>query len=65
MIVERFINRRPDELKRDEHALAAVLREAGASVKGRTVQCPFCDDKKPSASIYSNDHGFGYKCHRC
>ena len=65
MIIDRFAGRRADELKRDENALADVLREAGADVKGRVVKCPFCDDKKPSASLYSNDHGFGYKCHQC
>ncbi|MBN2315942.1 MAG: hypothetical protein JXM79_18595, partial [Sedimentisphaerales bacterium] len=65
MIIERFTGRKVDELKRDEKALADVLQEAGADVKGRTVRCPFCDDKKPSASIYSNANGFAYKCHQC
>lgn len=55
MIVDRFTGRRADELKRDENTLAAILREAGAEVKGRDVRCPFCDDKKPSGSIYPND----------
>ncbi|MBL7186282.1 MAG: AAA family ATPase [Phycisphaerae bacterium] len=65
MIVERFTGRRADELKRDESALADVLREAGAEVKRRDVRCPFCDDKKPSGSIYANGNGFAYKCHKC
>ena len=65
MIIDRFAGRRADELKRDENALADVLREAGADIRGRTVRCPFCDDKKPSASIYSNGSGFAYKCHQC
>lgn len=65
MIVDRYTGRQVDKLKLDEKALADVLQEAGADVKGRTVRCPFCDDKKPSASIYSNANGFAYKCHQC
>ena len=55
MIIDRFTGRRANELKRDENALADVLREAGANIKGRVVRCPFCDDKKPSAGIYKSD----------
>lgn len=65
MLIDRFTGRRPDELKRDEKALAEVLKEAGAEVKRRDVRCPFCDDKKPSGSIYPNGNGFAYKCHKC
>jgi len=65
VIIDRYTGRTAQELKCDENALADVLREAGANIRGRTVRCPFCDDKKPSASIYSNDTGFGYKCHKC
>ncbi len=66
MIVDRFTGRTAIELKRDEQALAEVLREAGADIKGRTVRCPFCDDKHPSAGIYeSNGEGYRYKCHKC
>ena len=67
MIIDRFTGRPADSLKRDEQALAEVLREAGGDVKGRTVRCPFCDDHRPSAGIYSpnGDGGLRYKCQAC
>ncbi len=66
MIIDRFTHRTVAELKRDENALADVLREAGADVKGRVVRCLFCEDKKPSAGIYQSNSGeYRYKCHQC
>ena len=65
MIIERFTNRTATELKQNEKALADVLREAGADIKGRSVRCPFCDDKKPSGGIYQSNCEYRYKCHKC
>ncbi len=64
MIIDRYKDSAADELKRDEKALASVLKEAGAEIRGRTVKC-FCDDVHPSGSIYSTEGTFRYKCHKC
>ena len=66
MLIDRFTGRTAAELRSNQGALADVLREAGAEVKGKTVRCPFCDDKHPSAGIYRpNGDGWRYKCHAC
>jgi len=65
-MIERFAHRTAWDLKNDERALAKALEEAGATVKGRIVRCPFCDDHRPSGGIYdANGDGCRYKCHRC
>lgn len=47
----------------DEHALADELVKAGGVVRGRTVKCPFHDDKHASGSIYRGQDGiWRYKC---
>lgn len=54
------------EIKQNESALISVLTDAGASFKGKACCCVFCDDKHPSAGIYSSDgDGWKYKCHSC
>ena len=66
MIIDRFTGRTTDDLKQDETALISVLTEAGTSFKGRACCCVFCEDRHPSAGIYSsNGDGFKYKCHSC
>jgi hypothetical protein len=58
--------RKLDELKADRVFLVQTLTDAGAVVKGNTVRCPFCEDHRPSAGIYSaNGSGFRYKCQSC
>jgi len=66
VITDRLAGRRPDALKQDRALLLQLLQEAGATIRGSAVTCPFCDDKHPSAGIYgSNGDGFRYKCHKC
>lgn len=45
----------------------SILREAGAKGRGNSITCPLCDDKHPSAGVYSAVEGDGYrfKCHKC
>jgi len=66
MVIERYIGQAADTLKRDRGLLSQLLQEAGATMRGSAITCPFCDDKRPSAGIYeSNGDGFRYKCHKC
>ena len=67
MIIDRYIGRGLDDLKRDEGAMRECLSAAGdKEFRGRNGCCPFCDDKHPSAGIYSaNGDGFGFKCQKC
>lgn len=66
MIIDRFTHRTADELKRDKEALIGILREAGAKGRSNSITCPLCDDKHPSAGVYSGegDH-YRFKCHKC
>jgi len=69
VIVEQYIGRQTEELKRDKVALMAVLKEAGGSknlrIRGNYLCCPFCSDTKPSAGIYTNGDGLWFfKCQR-
>ncbi len=65
-MLDNFANRTLGELKLDETALRMVLEDGGAVFKGRACRCIFCDDRRPSAGIYSsNGSGFSYKCHSC
>ncbi len=53
-----------DTIRRDRDALLAELREAGAEIKGKTVKCPFHEDRHPSGNVYMSDDGIArYKCH--
>ncbi len=65
-MLDRYTHRTATELKRDRSALIDVLNEAGAKIRGSGVVCPLCDDKHPSAGIYSaNGDGYRFKCHKC
>ena len=46
--------------------IAQALVEAGATVRGKTVRCPFHDDHNPSGAIYQSQDGhWRYKCYAC
>jgi len=48
----------------DRTALEGALREAGATVRGTSVRCPFHDDRHPSGAIFRGDDGaWRFKCH--
>ena len=54
-------------LKADRSLLERVVRQAGGSIQGDSVNCPFHDDNNPSGSIHQTD-GDGawlYTCHAC
>jgi hypothetical protein len=67
MILDHFVGRDIDQLKRDQCALFEALKLAGAElIQGRTVRCPFCDDHRPSGGIYQGqDQVWRYKCQKC
>jgi hypothetical protein len=52
-----------DYARRDRSALEAALRDAGGTVRGRDVCCPFHEDKDPSGSIHQADGVWRYTCH--
>ncbi len=56
-----------DVIKKDKQYLINELTKAGAKVNGSNVRCPFCDDKRPSGSIYRDTKGdaWRYRCHKC
>lgn len=48
----------------DRAALMAELVEAGATVKGNEIKCPFHQDRHPSGSVYRGEDGvWRYRCH--
>lgn len=52
--------------KRDRSALVLELEKAGASFKANSCNCPFHEDKRPSAGIYQDDGGYWhFKCQSC
>lgn len=52
-----------DKLRADRGALEAALRQAGAVFKGRSIHCPFHDDRHPSGGIYLGEDGaWRFKC---
>jgi hypothetical protein len=52
--------------KRDKVALVAELEKAGAKFMGNACNCPYHDDKKPSAGIFQDDCGnWHFKCQSC
>lgn len=53
------------EVKGDRDALVGALLEAGATVDGDSVRCPFHADVHPSGSIYEKNGCWRYKCHSC
>ena len=54
-----------DLLRSDRAALEQALTEAGATVRGNSVLCPFHDDKHPSGSIYQHEGVWRFKCMAC
>lgn len=55
--------------KNNASTIIGELQSAGAKIAkgGREINCPFCDDKTPSAGIFTADDGKAilYKCHKC
>lgn len=52
-------------IARDRGELINALKAAGAEIKGdgKSIKCPFHEDKSPSGSIYLSDDGhYRYKC---
>ena len=59
-------NEQLDRLKRDRGALVAALERSGAVVKGKTVRCPFHEDRSPSARTHQGRDGvWRFKCFAC
>ncbi len=56
-----------DRLKRDKSVLIDALKDSGCDyMQGKAIRCPFCNDQKPSGSLYRTKSGFfHYKCHQC
>jgi KaiC/GvpD/RAD55 family RecA-like ATPase len=55
-----------DILHRDRGELEAALKDAGATIKGKTVKCPFHDDAHASGNLYESENGvWRFKCHGC
>jgi hypothetical protein len=52
-----------DFARRNRSALEAALRDAGGTVRGRDVCCPFHEDADPSGSIHLADGVWRYTCH--
>lgn len=54
------------ERNKDYYALADALEAKGLTVKKRNTQCPWHEDKSPSASIHEDDDGaWRVFCHVC
>jgi hypothetical protein len=52
-----------DRIRADRSALEAALIQAGAVIKGKSVKCPWHDDRHPSGSIYMGEDGaWRFKC---
>jgi hypothetical protein len=50
----------------DRDALIGALQEAGATFRGKECRCPFHDDKRASAGVYSTAGGvWRFKCQSC
>ncbi|MCK4343217.1 MAG: hypothetical protein KAY37_16005 [Phycisphaerae bacterium] len=54
-----------DALKRDRAALVRALEDAGATVNGSALRCPFHDDERASGGIHQKDGVWFYTCHGC
>ncbi len=55
-----------ETLKQNKQALVDELIKAGAKFKGNSCNCPYHNDKKPSAGIFQNNKGqWRFKCHGC
>lgn len=50
-------------IQSDRGALVRLLEGAGALFKGNNCNCPFHDDKSPSASIHEKEGAWRFKCH--
>ena len=49
----------------DEASLRKALESGGAKFRGRICNCPFHDDRHPSAGIYLKDGAWHFHCHPC
>ena len=54
-----------DQLRNDRFALVLEIEKAGGKFKGNNCNCPFHDDKHPSAGIYQQEGVWRFKCHKC
>jgi hypothetical protein len=54
-----------DLLRNNRAALEQALKEAGAQIRGRTVLCPFHQDRRPSGSLYEKEGIWRFKCMAC
>ena len=52
-------------VKADRGKLVQALEDAGATVSGTSVFCPFHPDKHASGSVHQNDGTWLYTCHTC
>ncbi|MFZ1007678.1 MAG: hypothetical protein WAN65_12630, partial [Candidatus Sulfotelmatobacter sp.] len=52
-----------DEIRHDRNALEMLLRNAGIVIKGKSLRCPFHDDKHASAGIYEKEGIWRLSCH--
>jgi hypothetical protein len=60
------VNVEQQQLRRDRAALVAELEQAGATVRGTEVKCPYHDDRHASGSVWRDSEGvWRYKCHAC
>ena len=60
------MNVEQQQLRRDRAALVAELEQAGATVRGTEVKCPYHDDRHASGSVWQDSEGvWRYKCHAC
>lgn len=60
-------NTEKQSLQRDRTAIEHALRDAGSDmIKGKTVRCPWHDDKHPSGGLYESPDGvWKFHCHKC
>ena len=66
MSIHTIDNHSLDGLRRSREELESALRVAGAEFRGRSVKCPFHEDRDPSAGVYQRpDDVWAFKCHAC
>jgi KaiC/GvpD/RAD55 family RecA-like ATPase len=51
-----------DDIRGNLATLEMMLRTAGGVVKGKTVKCPFHEDRHPSGHLYEKDGVWRFKC---
>lgn len=53
-----------DNIRQSYDAICEALRYAGATKPGKSMICPFHEDKTPSGGLYQDEHGiWRFKCH--